>query len=260
MPLNNFTDKLRSVVYPQCQLSQEIGYVMYSAFRSFYIPSCIMVFVYIKIYYAARERARRVINKPGMAKRISRRFTKSSNPNNGQQAAAVAAAAAAANRRAENISTISNNPNGCHVSASPIHTTVGHSSDGGAVTEVTAVTKPIEVEVDVAKPQKKTRFEPDPVKLEGENDAFLPPPPGGATAPQDDSSNGAQKKCLVHILSATSVEKPQALTGRPSDPCEEVVAPPAMGRPHAYGACASVSNNGTQKSQPRTRRSIGVST
>ena len=56
------------------QLSQEIGYVMYSAFGSFYIPSCIMVFVYIKIYYAARERARRNINKPNIGKRISRKF------------------------------------------------------------------------------------------------------------------------------------------------------------------------------------------
>ncbi len=31
------------------QLSKDIGYVMYSAFGSFYIPSCIMVFVYIKV-------------------------------------------------------------------------------------------------------------------------------------------------------------------------------------------------------------------
>ena len=36
------------------QLSGDVGYVMYSAFGSFYIPSCIMVFVYIKIYFAAR--------------------------------------------------------------------------------------------------------------------------------------------------------------------------------------------------------------
>ena len=33
-----------------------------------------MVFVYIKIYYAARERARRNINKPNIGKRISRKF------------------------------------------------------------------------------------------------------------------------------------------------------------------------------------------
>ena len=45
------------------QLSQDLGYVMYSAFGSFYIPSCIMVFVYIKIYFAARDRARRNIMK-----------------------------------------------------------------------------------------------------------------------------------------------------------------------------------------------------
>ena len=36
------------------KVSDEVGYVIYSALGSFYIPSCIMVFVYIKIYYAAR--------------------------------------------------------------------------------------------------------------------------------------------------------------------------------------------------------------
>ncbi|XP_044754356.1 alpha-2C adrenergic receptor [Coccinella septempunctata] len=50
--------------YPQCQLSEELGYVLYSALGSFYIPSCIMVFVYIRIYYAAKARARRGIRKP----------------------------------------------------------------------------------------------------------------------------------------------------------------------------------------------------
>ncbi|XP_053682731.1 alpha-2A adrenergic receptor [Sabethes cyaneus] len=51
------------VALPQCQLSQDIGYVLYSALGSFYIPSCIMVFVYIRIYYAAKARARRGIRK-----------------------------------------------------------------------------------------------------------------------------------------------------------------------------------------------------
>ena len=46
------------------QLSEELGYVLYSALGSFYIPSCIMVFVYIRIYYAAKARARRGIRKP----------------------------------------------------------------------------------------------------------------------------------------------------------------------------------------------------
>jgi len=37
--------------------------VLYSALGSFYIPSCIMVFVYIRIYFAAKARARRGIRK-----------------------------------------------------------------------------------------------------------------------------------------------------------------------------------------------------
>ncbi|KAJ8709870.1 hypothetical protein PYW08_009874 [Mythimna loreyi] len=44
-------------------VSDDIGYVVYSALGSFYIPSCIMVFVYIRIYYAAKARARRGIRK-----------------------------------------------------------------------------------------------------------------------------------------------------------------------------------------------------
>lgn len=46
------------------QLSKDLGYVVYSALGSFYIPSCIMVFVYIRIYFAAKARARRGIRKP----------------------------------------------------------------------------------------------------------------------------------------------------------------------------------------------------
>ncbi|XP_072159235.1 alpha-2 adrenergic receptor [Bemisia tabaci] len=49
--------------FPKCELSKDIGYVLYSALGSFYIPSCIMVFVYIRIYYAAKARARRGIRK-----------------------------------------------------------------------------------------------------------------------------------------------------------------------------------------------------
>ncbi|XP_043266950.1 alpha-2B adrenergic receptor [Venturia canescens] len=49
--------------YPKCSLSEDIGYVLYSALGSFYIPSCIMVFVYIRIYFAAKARARRGIRK-----------------------------------------------------------------------------------------------------------------------------------------------------------------------------------------------------
>ncbi|XP_046753753.1 alpha-2A adrenergic receptor [Diprion similis] len=49
--------------FPKCRLSEDIGYVLYSALGSFYIPSCIMVFVYIRIYFAAKARARRGIRK-----------------------------------------------------------------------------------------------------------------------------------------------------------------------------------------------------
>ena len=56
---DNFTKVLEDVVFPKCQVSDEVGYVMYSALGSFYIPSCIMVFVYIKIYWAARDRVRK---------------------------------------------------------------------------------------------------------------------------------------------------------------------------------------------------------
>lgn len=45
------------------QVSDDVGYVLYSALGSFYIPSCIMVFVYIRIYFAAKARARRGIKK-----------------------------------------------------------------------------------------------------------------------------------------------------------------------------------------------------
>ena len=79
------------------EVIEEYGYVLDSCCGSFYIPSCIMVFVYIKIYYAARERARRVINKPGLAKRVSRRFTGKSNT--AASAANTAASVAAANKK-----------------------------------------------------------------------------------------------------------------------------------------------------------------
>ena len=44
------------MMYWRFQVSEDYGYVLYSCFGSFYIPSCIMVFVYIKIYLAIRLR------------------------------------------------------------------------------------------------------------------------------------------------------------------------------------------------------------
>jgi len=45
--------------FPLCQLSEEVGYVVYSTIGSFYVPLIVMVLVYLKIYLAARARARR---------------------------------------------------------------------------------------------------------------------------------------------------------------------------------------------------------
>ena len=50
--------------YPTCQLSDDIGYVLYSALGSFFIPCDVMIFTYIKIFLAARSRA---INKSARA-------------------------------------------------------------------------------------------------------------------------------------------------------------------------------------------------
>ena len=49
--------------FPLCVLSSEIGYVVYSTMGSFYIPLIVMVVVYVKIYIAARSRARRNLRK-----------------------------------------------------------------------------------------------------------------------------------------------------------------------------------------------------
>lgn len=52
--------------YPLCVLSEEPGYVVYSSLGSFYIPLSLMVLVYFKIYLAARDRARRNLNRGKM--------------------------------------------------------------------------------------------------------------------------------------------------------------------------------------------------
>ncbi|XP_026470897.1 alpha-2C adrenergic receptor-like [Ctenocephalides felis] len=63
--------------FPTCQLSNDIGYVLYSALGSFYVPSCIMVFVYIRIYFAAKARARRGIRKQMTRKKLQANVTTS---------------------------------------------------------------------------------------------------------------------------------------------------------------------------------------
>ncbi|CAG0921037.1 unnamed protein product [Notodromas monacha] len=60
-PLLGWSHPQQEGDFPSCELSEDIGYVLYSALGSFYIPSFIMVIVYIRIFFAARERARKNI-------------------------------------------------------------------------------------------------------------------------------------------------------------------------------------------------------
>ena len=67
-PLIGWKQPTKESIWPLCNLSEDIGYVVYSAFGSFFIPAFIMVFVYFKIYQAAKERARKTVkSNPGIA-------------------------------------------------------------------------------------------------------------------------------------------------------------------------------------------------
>ena len=58
-PLIGWKNPLPVSKYPLCLLSSEIGYVISSCMGSFYIPAVIMVVVYVKIYFAVKQRAQR---------------------------------------------------------------------------------------------------------------------------------------------------------------------------------------------------------
>ncbi|XP_070540528.1 alpha-2C adrenergic receptor-like [Ptychodera flava] len=45
-------------VYPICLLSEDTGYILYSTSGSFFIPAFVMIVVYVRIWYAAKSRAR----------------------------------------------------------------------------------------------------------------------------------------------------------------------------------------------------------
>lgn len=70
-PLLGWKKKERPELYPSCSLSEDIGYVLYSALGSFYIPAIVMVFVYIRIFMAARSRARRHVKKTRQASEVT---------------------------------------------------------------------------------------------------------------------------------------------------------------------------------------------
>ena len=62
-PLIGWTQPAPDSDWPVCALSEDIGYVLYSSMGSFYIPAFIMVFVYFKIYQAAKALARKNVSK-----------------------------------------------------------------------------------------------------------------------------------------------------------------------------------------------------
>ncbi|UYV71680.1 ADRA2B [Cordylochernes scorpioides] len=62
-PLLGWSKPSRQTVIPTCSLSNDLGYVLYSAFGSFYIPAVVMVVVYVRIFRAARSRARRHVRR-----------------------------------------------------------------------------------------------------------------------------------------------------------------------------------------------------
>ncbi|KAM7292762.1 alpha-2 adrenergic receptor [Ixodes scapularis] len=62
-PLVGWKKSQQASEFPQCSVSEDVGYVLYSAMGSFYVPAVVMVFVYIRIFLAARSRARRHVKK-----------------------------------------------------------------------------------------------------------------------------------------------------------------------------------------------------
>ncbi|XP_070212559.1 alpha-2A adrenergic receptor-like [Littorina saxatilis] len=69
--------------WPVCALSEDIGYVLYSSMGSFYIPAFIMVFVYFKIYQAAKARARKNVSKAPRGQQTDKSEQKNSTESSG---------------------------------------------------------------------------------------------------------------------------------------------------------------------------------
>ncbi|XP_014681069.1 PREDICTED: alpha-2C adrenergic receptor-like [Priapulus caudatus] len=83
-PLLGWRDEMASGNYPLCEVSRRIGYVIYSSMGSFFIPVIVIVFVYFRVYVAARTRARQ-----GVRMRTAETTTVTSFRNNSQQQAVV---------------------------------------------------------------------------------------------------------------------------------------------------------------------------
>ena len=70
-PLFGWRDQSENV-HPEClkcNISSQIGYILYSTMGSFFIPAFIMVVFYIKIWGAAKRHARTALRKPSYGKK-----------------------------------------------------------------------------------------------------------------------------------------------------------------------------------------------
>lgn len=199
---------------------------MYSAFGSFYIPSCIMVFVYIKIYFAARERARRVVKKLHFSKRISRRFVK-------PKPAATSTPASA-------------NPesNGEHVANGPTRKKGLLSPKSIDTDHVTTISGAIQ-EPSCAPGHRNTTQR---VRIQEPNELISRVPNEG------EANHCATKPLLSHKKGKNGAVVTSEAADYICPSATEVVhfEPARTDAPHAFGAC-------TLK-QSCTRRSVGVST
>ncbi|TRY76159.1 hypothetical protein TCAL_03510 [Tigriopus californicus] len=275
------------------KLSQDLGYVMYSAFGSFYIPSCIMVFVYIKIYYAARERARRNIKIKKKSRRKSNRpkpanirLPPPSTPLPGSSGSSMANTPVVGNGSARvSLPTISGGhlENERSEACTPRSTTDNNNvpARNQSKSLATSSSSPMVLQSALkrngSKPEKRTRFsfgstenhrpsdsgsEQSVNKLNEEEHQLLQ----DSQRPGDEVSyheNGGKKypphpkgKKMVHILSAVSVslnDAPLSLCDTPT-PCD---TPTSTGipSPGPGHAYGACIGNGM-----RSRRSIGVST
>lgn len=267
---------------------------MYSAFGSFYIPSCIMVFVYIKIYYAARERARRNIKIKKKSRRKSNRpkpanirLPPPSTPLPGSSGSSMANTPVVGNGSARvSLPTIS----GGHLetvrsdSCTPRLTTDNNNiparNEGKALASSSSSPMVLQsaLKRNGSKPEKRTRFsfgspenhhrpsdsgsEQSVNKLNEEEHQLLQ----DSQRPGDEVSyheNGGKKypphpkgKKMVHILSAVSV----SLNDAPLSLCDTPTpcdTPTSTGipSPGPGHAYGACIGNGM-----RSRRSIGVST
>ncbi|XP_069140266.1 alpha-2A adrenergic receptor-like [Argopecten irradians] len=84
-PLIGWKNPLQVTDYPLCDVSSEIGYIIYSAMGSFYIPAVIMVMVYFQIYRKAKLRARRGNKKDTKKKEKKKKSVKEEKTMNKQE-------------------------------------------------------------------------------------------------------------------------------------------------------------------------------